>query len=91
MKLTPLVFAAVLLLAVAAWAAAQEPAPAVEPVVVTAAATPEEEAAVAQLVAMLPTIQPLDTSCINCHQDAELLQQLAEEPEVVEKLSEGSG
>ncbi|NWG17145.1 MAG: hypothetical protein HXY41_10955 [Chloroflexi bacterium] len=90
MKLTPLVLVAILLLVVAALASAQEP-PAVEPVSVTAVATPEEEATVAQLVAMLPTVQPLDTSCINCHQDAELLQQLAEEPEVVEKLSEGSG
>ncbi|MBN1967537.1 MAG: hypothetical protein JW910_22975 [Anaerolineae bacterium] len=37
-----------------------------------------------------PIVQP-DDNCLNCHSDAELLQELAVEPEVVEVPSEGSG
>ena len=37
-----------------------------------------------------PTYVP-DQNCIDCHSDAELLQQIAEEPEVVEAPNEGSG
>lgn len=54
---------------------------------------PTEQAAddTLQLVALLPTpfAEP-DTGCLECHTDAALLQELAEE-EVVEKLSEGTG
>ncbi len=37
-----------------------------------------------------PTLAP-DFYCLDCHSDAELLQQVATEEEVVESLNEGSG
>ncbi len=43
------------------------------------------------LVDLPSTLPELDANCIDCHSDAELLQALAEEPEVVEVPSEGSG
>jgi len=59
-----------------------------EPLVTEEPATPVMD----QLVAMLPEVTPeVDQNCIDCHSDAELLQEVAEEEEVVEKLSEGSG
>ncbi len=69
------------------WAAAYASASAPS----TALAQPEitpELAATGQLVALLP---PQDAACVDCHKDAERLQQLAEEPEETVKLSEGSG
>lgn len=41
---------------------------------------------------LLPTPTRIpDTSCIDCHSDADLLQELAEEEDVPEAPSEGSG
>jgi mono/diheme cytochrome c family protein len=61
----------------------------------TETATPEEEAPTATLQATatsLPTPTRIpDANCVGCHGNAELLQELAEEEEVVEVPSEGSG
>lgn len=62
----------------------------VEPVETEVVVT--DEPVMDQLVAMLPQFTPeVDQNCIDCHSDAELLQEVAEEEEVVESLNEGSG
>lgn len=60
------------------------------------AASPGDAAPTSAPAEEMPTALPSslsapDTACIDCHSDAELLQVLAEEPEVVEAPSEGSG
>jgi hypothetical protein len=44
-----------------------------------------------QLIGLLPDAAPPTSNCLDCHSDAELLQALAEEEDVPEVPSEGSG
>jgi len=56
------------------------------------ATPPGDSASMDEMPTALPSTLPdPDQYCIDCHTDAEQLQLLAEEEEVVESLSEGSG
>lgn len=74
-----------------AWAAAYVSASAPPALNARPEAVEAELAATGQLVALLPAAQLQDTACVDCHKNAERLQQLAEAPEEKVKLSEGSG
>lgn len=88
MRTTPLVMLGLGLLAAGVWASAQGSALAAP---ARPDALPQQAETADRLTALLPTLEPPDTACIDCHKNADLLKQIAEEPKVEKAPSEGSG
>lgn len=61
------------------------------PVVQDSSDSPDLSEPLTVAQANLDETNPLASNCLDCHTDAVRLQELAEEEEVVESLSEGSG
>lgn len=102
MKRSIILFAGLFLITLLIAACAGEVPPTATPLVVADSNTASDELLQADSstdlettedddLVLLPTPRDMDINCINCHSDAELLQQVAVVEEEVESLSEGSG